>query len=50
MKIILLSWIGTQLGVPAPVLKDRLNKYEMYLPELTISGYKKEKPKETPGV
>lgn len=50
LKIILLSWIGTRLGVPAPVLKDRLNKYEMYLPELTISGYKKEKPKETPGV
>lgn len=50
LKIILLSWIGTQLGVPAPVLKDRLNKYEMYLPELTRSGYKKEKPKETPGV
>ena len=50
LKIILLSWIGTQLGVPAPLLKDRLNKYEMYLPELTKSGYKKEKPKETLGV
>lgn len=41
LKIILLSWIGTQLGVPAHVLKERLKRYKRYLPELTRNGYKK---------
>ena len=48
LRIILLSWIGTQLGVPAHVLKERLKRlkrYERYLPELTRNGYKKEEPK-----
>jgi len=50
LRIILLSWIGTQLGVPAHVLKERLKRlkrYERYLPELTRNGYKKEEPKKT---
>ena len=47
LKIILLSWIGTQLGVPAHVLKESLKRYERYLPELTRNGYKKEEPKKT---
>ena len=47
LKIILLSWIGTQLGVPAHVLKESLKRYERYLPELTRNGYKKEEPKRT---
>ena len=41
LRIILLSWVGTQLGVPANVLKERLKRYKRYLPELTRNGYKK---------
>jgi len=49
LKIIIISWVGTQLGAKPKTLRNRLiskqRRYEKYLPSLTRGGYKKEAPK-----
>ena len=50
LKIIIISWVGTQLGAKPKTLRNRLIKqrrYEKYLPNLTRGGYKKEATKKS---
>ena len=49
LKIIIISWVGVQLGADTTTLRNRLiskqRRYEKYLPNLTRGGYKKEATK-----
>lgn len=50
LKIIIISWVGTQLDAKPKTLRNRLIKqrrYEKYLPNLTRGGYKKEATKKS---
>lgn len=50
LRIIIVSWVGTQLGAKPKTLRNRLIKqrrYEKYLPNLTRGGYKKEATKKS---
>lgn len=51
LKIIIISWVGTQLGAKPKTLRDRLiskqRRYEKYLSSLTRGGYKKEATKKS---
>lgn len=50
LKIIIISWVGTQLGANPKTLRNRLIKqrrYEKHLPDLTRGGYKKEATKKS---
>lgn len=50
LKIIIISWVGTQLGANPKTLRNRLIKQRRdgkHLPELTRGGYKKEATKES---
>lgn len=50
LKIIIISWVGTQLGAKPKTLRNRLIKqrrYGKHLPDLTRGGYKKEATKKS---
>lgn len=50
LKIIIISWVGTQLGANPKTLRNRLIKqrrYGKHLPDLTRGGYKKEATKKS---
>lgn len=51
LKIIIISWVGVQLGANTTILRNRLiskqRRYEKYLPNLTRGGYKKEATKKS---
>lgn len=50
LKIIIISWVGTQLGANPKTLRNRLIKQRRYgehLPDLTRGGYKKEATKKS---
>ena len=51
LKIIIISWVGVQLGANTTILRNRLiskqRRYENYLPNLTRGGYKKEATKKS---
>lgn len=51
LKIIIISWVGAQLGANPKTLRNRLiskqRRYEKYLPNLTRGGYKKEATKKS---
>lgn len=51
LKIIIISWVGTQLGANTTTLRNRLiskqRRYEKHLPALTRGGYKKEATKKS---
>ncbi len=51
LKIIIISWVGVQLGANTTTLRNRLiskqRRYEKHLPALTRGGYKKEVTKKS---
>lgn len=50
LKIIIISWVGAQLGASPKTLRNRLiaqRRYGKYLPNLTKGGYKKEATKKS---
>ena len=51
LKIIIISWVGTQLGAKPKTLRNRLiskqRRYGEHLPDLTRGGYKKEATKKS---
>lgn len=51
LKIIIISWVGVQLGANTTTLRNRLiskqHRYEKHLPALTRGGYKKEVTKKS---
>lgn len=50
LKIVIISWVGTQLGANPKTLRNRLIKqrrYGKHLPDLTRGGYKKEATKKS---
>lgn len=51
LKIIIISWVGVQLGVNTATLRNRLiskqRRYGKHLPDLTRGGYKKEATKKS---
>mgnify|MGYP000854385130 CR=1 FL=1 len=51
LKIIIISWVGVQLGADTTTLRNRLiskqRRYEKHLPNLTRGGYKKEATKKS---